>query len=80
MAAKTSLKDLEKSIYRVSTQDGILDIQIGLMLLMFVLPIFLSDRLGDFWSSMVFLPLWIIVIFGFRAFRKKVVQPRVGKI
>ena len=80
MTAKTSLKDLEKSMYRVSTQDGILDIQIGLMLLMFVLPIYLSDRLGDFWSSVVFLPLWIIVIYGFRAFRKKIVQPRIGKI
>ena len=80
MTAKTSLKDLEKSMYRVSIQDGILDIQIGLMLLMFVLPIYLSDRLGDFWSSMVFLPLWIIVIYGFRVFRKKVVQPRVGRI
>ena len=80
MAEKTSLKDLEKSMFRVSIQDGILDIQIGLMLLMFVLPIYLSERLGDFWSSVVFLPLWIIVIFGFRAYRKKVVQPRVGKI
>ena len=80
MTVKTSLKDLEKSMYRVSTQDGILDIQIGLMLLVFVLPIYLSDSLGDFWSSMVFLPLWIIVIYGFRAFRKKVVHPRVGKI
>jgi len=80
MTAKTSLKDLEKSMYRVSIQDGILDIQIGLMLLMFVLPIYLSDRLGDFWSSIVFLPLWIIVIYGFRVFRKKVVQPRVGRI
>ena len=80
MTVKTSLKDLEKSMYRVSIQDGILDIQIGLMLLMFVLPIYLSERLGDFWSSLVFLPLWIIVIYGFRAFRKKVVQPRVGKI
>lgn len=80
MTTKTSLKELEKSMYRVSTQDGILDIQIGFMLLVFVLPIYLSDRLGDFWSSVVFLPLWVIVIYGFRAYRKRVVQPRIGKI
>jgi len=80
MITKTSLKDLEKSMYRVSIQDGIIDIQIGLMLLMFVLPIYLSDRLGDFWSSMIFLPLWILILYGFRAFRKRIIQPRVGQI
>jgi len=80
MKEKMSLKELERNMYRDSIQDGILDIQIGCMLLMFVLPIYLNDFLGDFWSSMVFLPLWILVIIGFRAYRKKVIQPRVGKI
>lgn len=76
----TSLKNLERSMFRDSIQDGILEIQLGLMLLMFVLPIYLSPTLGDFWSSVVFLPLWFAVIFGFRAFRKRIVQPRIGKI
>ena len=80
MTEKLSLKDLERGLFRDSIQDGILDIQIGLMLLMFVLPIYLSPKLGDFWSSVVFLPLWFFVIFGLRAYRKKVVQPRVGTI
>ncbi len=80
MTEKMSLKDLERKMYRVSSQDGILDIQIGIMLLIFVFPIYLSDTLGDFWSSMVFLPLWVFVISGFRAYRKNVIQPRVGKI
>jgi len=75
-----SLKNLERDMFRNSVQDGILDIQLGLMLLMFVLPIYLSPSLGDFWSSVVFLPLWLLVIFGLRAFRKKVVHPRVGTI
>jgi hypothetical protein len=80
MNTNTSLRDLERNMYRDSIQDGILDIQIGCMLLMFVLPIYLSPKLGDFWSSVVFLPLWFLVIFGLRAYRKKVVQPRVGRI
>ncbi len=80
MTEKLSLKDMERGLFRNSIQDGILDIQIGLMLLMFVLPIYLSPKLGDFWSSVVFLPLWFLVIFGLRAYRKKVVQPRVGTI
>ena len=80
MTEKISLKDLERKMYRVSSQDGILDIQIGCMLLIFVFPVYLSDTLGDFWSSMVFLPLWFFVIYGFRVYRNKVIQPRVGKI
>jgi len=76
----TSLKNLERNMFRDSIQDGILDIQLGLMLLMFVLPIYINPYLGDFWSSVVFLPLWFAIIIGFRAYRKKVVQPRVGTI
>ncbi len=80
MINKTSLKELERNMFRNSIQDGILDIQIGIMCLNFVLPIYLSPKLGDFWSSVVFLPLWFLVIFGFKAYRKKVIQPRVGSI
>jgi cation transport ATPase len=80
MTEKISLKDLEQGLFRDSIQDGILDIQIGLLLLMFVLPIYLSPALGDFWSSAIFLPFWFLVIFGFRAYRKKVIQPRIGTI
>ncbi len=80
MTEKLSLKDLERGLFRNSVQDGILDIQIGCMLLMFVLPIYLSPKLGDFWSSVVFLPVWFLVIFGLRAYRAKVIQPRVGTI
>jgi len=80
MTEKMSLKELERNMYRNSIQDGILDIQIGCMLLMFVLPLYLNDSLGDFWSSMVFLPLWFLVLFGLRVYRKKIIQPRIGNI
>lgn len=80
MNTNNSLRDLERNMYRDSIQDGILDIQIGCMLLTFVLPIYLGPTLGDFWSSVVFLPLWLLVLFGLRAYRKKVIHPRVGKI
>lgn len=76
----TRLKNLERDMFRSSIQDGIIDIQIGCMLLMFVFPIYLSPTLGDFWSSAIFLPLWFLVIYGLRAYRKNVVQPRVGRI
>ena len=80
MAAKISLKDLEKNVFQKSFQDGLLDIQIGIMMLTFVLALYLGPYLGDFWSSMIFLPVWAGIFYGLRIFRKKIIQPRVGVV
>jgi hypothetical protein len=48
MSAQISLKDLEKNIFQKSYQDGLIDIQIGCVLLMFVVAPQLSPYLGDF--------------------------------
>jgi len=80
MAAKISLKDLEKNVFQKSFQDGLLDIQIGIMMLTFVLVLYLGPYLGDFWSSMIFLPVWAGIFYGLRIFRKKIIQPRVGVV
>lgn len=77
---KTSLKNLEREIFRTSTQDGIIDLHIGCMLLIFAIAPLLSSTLGDFWSSAVFLPFWLLVFFGLRAFRRSQIQPRIGKV
>ena len=80
MAAKISLKDLEHKLFRESIRDGILDIQIGMILLNFAVIPLLSDYLGDFWSSATFLIVWPVITFGSRAFRRAYIQPRVGQI
>ncbi|RLD02158.1 MAG: hypothetical protein DRI46_01410 [Chloroflexi bacterium] len=80
MTAPTSLKDLERKIFRASTQDGIIDIHIGCLLLMFSIAPLLSETMGDFWSSAVFLPFWGLVYLGLRALRKNHLQPRIGQI
>jgi hypothetical protein len=80
MSTQTSLKDLERKLYHTSLQDGVLDIQIGCFLLIFAVTPFLGPYLGDFWSSMIFLPVWAAVLFGGRAFRKRHIQPRIGRI
>ena len=80
MAAKISLKDLEKNVFQKSFQDGLLDIQIGCMMLTFVIALYLGPYLGDFWSAMIFLPVWAGIHFGFRILRKKIIQPRVGVV
>jgi len=80
MSEKISLKDLEKSVYKISVQDGIIDIQIGAFLLMFAVAPLLSATLGDFWSSVIFLPFWAILFLGLRVVKKRFIQPRIGSI
>jgi hypothetical protein len=80
MAAKISLKDLEKDVFQKTFQDGIVDIQIGSVLLIFVIAPFLSPFLGDFWSSVIFLPFWGAIFVGLRVLRKRVIKPRVGVV
>lgn len=78
MSAQISLKDLEKNVFQKSFQDGLIDIQIGCVLVMFAVAPLLSPYLGDFWSSMIFLPFWGVIYLGVREIRKKIIQPRVG--
>jgi len=80
MTPQISLKDLEKSVFKQSIQDGIIDIQIGAFTLIFAIAPPLSRFLGDFWSSMIFLPFWGLLFLGVRIVRNKMIQPRIGKI
>ena len=80
MTEQISLKELEKSMFRESTQDGIIDIFIGGFLLIFAIAPLLSRSLGDFWSSMVFLPIWGLLYIGLKIVRNKFIKPRVGMI
>jgi hypothetical protein len=49
-------------------------------ILEFAIAPFLSRSLGDFWSSVVFLPFWAIVFLAIWLIRKYVVTPRVGMV
>ncbi len=80
MTPQISLKDLEKSVFKQSIQDGIIDIQIGAFTLIFAIAPLLSSSLGDFWSSMIFLPFWGLLFLGLRIVRNKMIQPRISKI
>lgn len=80
MSEKISLKNLEKSAFRASIQDGTIEIQIGVFLLTFAIAPLLSTRLGDFWSSMLFLPVWGLVYLILRVVRKNIIKPRMGTL
>ncbi|MBN1266638.1 MAG: hypothetical protein JXA25_14175 [Anaerolineales bacterium] len=80
MSNQISLRDVEKKIYQSTFQDGLIEISLAAFLLMFALAPLLSEDLGDFWSSFIFLPLWAVVALAVRFIRTRVILPRTGSV
>ncbi len=80
MSQKISLKEAERKVFRASYNDGLWDIFLGCFFLMFVIAPYLSTSLGDFWSSVVFLPIWALVYLLISLIRKYMVTPRIGVV
>jgi hypothetical protein len=76
-----SLKQAERRVFATTFQDGLWDVFGGCFVLMFALaPSLSTTGLGDFWSSVVFLPFWTAVYLAIRAVRRRIVAPRVGLV
>jgi len=80
MSREITLKEAERKAFTSTFEDGLWDIFIGCFVLMFAVAPFLSRRLGDFWSSAVFVPFWALVYVAIRVVRKYVVTPRIGVV
>jgi MFS family permease len=80
MFQKISLKEAERKAFKASFDDGLWDIFLGCFFLIFAIGPYLSPTLGDFWSSMVFLPFWGLVFLFILLIRKYVIKPRVGVV
>jgi hypothetical protein len=80
MSQKFSLREAERKAFTISFDDGLWDIFLGCFFLEFVIAPFLSERLGDFWSSVIFLPFWGLVYLAIWLIRKYVVKPRIGLV
>ena len=80
MSEKISLKEAERKVFHSAFADGLWDVLIGCFLLEFSIAPLLSESLGDFWSSMVFLPFFGLVYLAVWLTRKYVVTPRIGKV
>lgn len=80
MSNHISLKEAERHVFRAAFRDGLLDIMIGCLFLQLAVAPFLTDSLGDFWSSAVFLPLWLALILAYGWLRKHVLSPRLGSV
>ena len=77
---KISLKDAEQKAFQSIFADGLWDIYLGCLISMFAIAPFLTTSLGDFWSSVIFLPVWGVVYLGIRLVRQHVVMPRLGTV
>jgi len=81
MVANIDLKELERKAFRSVFQDGLWDIFIGFLFTQFAIAPFLSEwGLGDFWSSAVLFPVYMIVLVGVMLAKKYVVAPRLGLV
>lgn len=80
MLQNISLEEAERKAFRTSINDGLWDIFLGCFFLIFVIAPFLSSRLGDFWSSAIFVPFWGLAYFCIWLTRKHVVIPRIGVV
>lgn len=88
MSKIIDLNKADRRVFSASIDDGLLDIFISSITLMFVLgPItttylnaFLRDTSGDFLGTVMFLPLWLTVFIVLRWIRKNLVVPRMGLV
>lgn len=78
--SQVNLKEAERKVFRSTFRDGLVEIMLGCVVLMFAIAPFLSPYLGDFWSSAVFLPFWAGVFCLLWAVKRQVVRPRVGVV
>ena len=80
MSQEISLKEAERKVFTSAYQHGLWDIFMGCFFLEFAIVPFLSRSLGDFWSSVVFLPFQVMALLAIWLVRKYVVTPRVGMV
>ena len=80
MSQPISLKEAERKVFKTTFNDGLWDIFLGCFFLTFVIVLYLSSILGDFWSSVVQLPLWALVYLAIWLTRRYVVTPRMGRV
>lgn len=78
MSKEVDLKRVEQRVFKSAFEDGLWDVLIGLVTLQFAIGPFLSRSLGDFWSSVVFLPFFALAFAVVWLIRRNVVRPRVG--
>ena len=74
------LKRMERSTFRAAADTGLWDLLLASFIALWAIAPLLSVRLGDFWSSAIFVPVWAVIYLAIRGVHARVVVPRVGFI
>jgi hypothetical protein len=74
------LKALEQRTFRTVTDDGLWDVWLAAVFAMFAVAPLLSEMMGDFWSVVIFLPIWLATYLVIRVVRHRIIVPRVGTV
>jgi Na+-driven multidrug efflux pump len=80
MSQQIGLRQAEQKVFGSAFRDGLWDILIGCVILVFAIAPFLSPSLGDLGSSVVFLPFWALAFLVTWWIRRRVVHPRIGVV
>lgn len=88
MSQSIDLNKADRKVFTASFDDGLIDIFISSVTLMFALgPFtttylneFISDSWGDFLGTVMYVPLWVVVFLLMYWIRKKLVVPRMGLV
>ena len=75
-----SLKHVEREAFASQFEDGLWDVLIGTFLLMFVFALYLSESMGDFWSSFVQVLFCGLALGAVKLVKSRVVKPRSGMV
>jgi len=78
--ATTDLKSEEREAFVAATDTGLWDLLLASVVVLFAVAPLLSETLGDFWSSAVFIPFWIAIYLSARVVKDKLITPRVGNV
>lgn len=76
----TDLKKIERATYRASMDSGLWDIFLASIIAMLAFAPLLSVRMGDFWASAIFLPVYAVILVVIRILTTRVIQPRIGVV
>ena len=80
MFKEMGFKEVESRVFRTTMDHGLWDIFIGCFVLLFAVAPLLSSKLGDFWSSAIFIPFWAALYLILLWIKKSIVDPRLGTV
>ncbi len=74
------LRKAERRTFRAAADLGTWDLLIATGASMFAIAPLLSPKLGDFWSSAIFIPVFAVMFVILRFVRQRLFDPRIGVV